>query len=51
MVPRGLGNMTSDNFLFLFILGVLLVAAIIIYKNDTTPEERDEMLNDEDMWP
>jgi hypothetical protein len=43
--------MTPDNFLFLFILGVLSVTAIIIYKNDTTPEERDEMLKDEDMWP
>ena len=43
--------MTPDNFLFLFILGVLTLTAIIIYKNDITPEERDEMLNDEEMWP
>ena len=43
--------MTPDNYLFLFILGVLVMTAYMIFTDKTTPEERDAMLNDKDMWP
>lgn len=43
--------MTPDNFLFLFILGVIAVTLLILFTDKTTPEERDEMLKDEEMWP
>ena len=43
--------MTPDNYLFLFILGVLVITAYMLFTNKTTPKERDAMLNDKDMWP
>ena len=43
--------MNLDNYLFFFILGVLVLTAYSLFTNKTTPEERDAMLKDEDMWP
>lgn len=43
--------MTLDNYLFLFILGVLVIVAYLIFTNKTTPEERDAMLKNKEMWP
>jgi hypothetical protein len=42
--------MTPDNYLFLFILGVLVIVAYLTFTNKTTPEERDAMLKDKEMW-
>lgn len=44
-------NMTSDTWLAVFILCLLTYTAYCIITNKTTPEERDEMLNDKEMWP
>jgi hypothetical protein len=43
--------MTPDNYLFLFMLGVIVLAVYLIVTNKTTAKERDEMLNDKEMWP
>ena len=43
--------MTPDNYLFFFVVGVLVLTAYLLCTNKITPKERDEMLKDEDMWP
>lgn len=43
--------MTADNYLFLFVLGVLLFAVTLFVANKNTPEETKAMLDDEDIWP
>ena len=43
--------MTMDTALFLIIICTLVMTAVFITTDKTTPEERDEMLKDEDMWP
>lgn len=43
--------MTSDNYLFILI--ILLISATVygIVTNKVTAEERDQMLDSEDMFP
>jgi len=43
--------MTINTYLFLFIIGLIICTVWVITTNKTTPEERDEMLNDKEMWP
>jgi 4-hydroxybenzoate polyprenyltransferase len=43
--------MTSDSYLFIFIVFLLAVTGYLIATNTITDEERDAMLNDEEMWP
>lgn len=43
--------MTCDNYLFIAIILILGVAGYLIATNKMTDSERDEMLNDEEMWP
>ncbi len=43
--------MTPDNYLFFFVVGVLVLTVYLLCTNKTTPEERDAMLKDEEMWP
>lgn len=37
--------------LFAFIVFIIGVTVYGIFTNKNTPEERDEMLNDKEMWP
>ena len=37
--------------LFAFIVFIIAVTVYGILTNKITPEERDEMLNDKEMWP
>jgi len=37
--------------LFVFIVFIIGVTVYGILTNKITPEERDEMLNDKEMWP
>jgi hypothetical protein len=37
--------------LFAFIVFIIAVTVYGILTNRNTPEERDEMLNDKEMWP
>jgi len=40
------------DFVMLVIISMTIALAVYcIVTNDMTPEERDEMLNDEEMWP
>lgn len=41
----------TDLALMLFVLGVSLGAVWLTATSPITPEERDEMLRDEEMWP
>lgn len=43
--------MTYDNYLFVFILAIIALTVYGIATNKTTSHERDEMLNDKEMWP
>jgi hypothetical protein len=43
--------MTPDNYLFLFLLAIIGLTVWGIATNKNTPEERDEMLNSEEMFP
>ena len=43
--------MTSDNYLFISIILLLVVAGYMIATSKITDEERDAMLNDKEMWP
>ena len=43
--------MTGDKILFCLVMGVLALTSWFILTNKTTPQERDEMLRDEEMWP
>jgi len=37
--------------LFFTILSVIIVSVFLLMTNDTTVKDRNEMMNDEDMWP
>ena len=41
----------TDKLLALTVLVVVGAAVWLLVTNKTTPEERDEMLRDEEMWP
>ena len=41
----------TDKLLALAVLVVVGAAVWLLVTNKTTPEERDEMLRDEEMWP
>jgi hypothetical protein len=43
--------MTSDNYLFIFIILLLFATFYGIVTSKVTAEERDEMLDSEDMFP
>lgn len=43
--------MTADNWLFAFIVCVMGLAIWLLVTSKVTPEERDTMLRDEEMWP
>lgn len=43
--------MTGENYLFLFIVVLLIINVWAMFTSKVTPEERDEMLNDNEMWP
>ena len=43
--------MTWDNYLFIFIILLLVVTGYLIATNKVTDEECDAMLNDQEMWP
>jgi regulatory protein YycI of two-component signal transduction system YycFG len=43
--------MTSDNILFIIIILLLSVTVYSIFTSKVTAEERDEMLNDKEMFP
>ena len=43
--------MTADNWLFLFIVSLLGFTLWLIFTNKVTDEERDTMLDDDEMWP
>ena len=43
--------MTLDNLLFVFVAVLLAVTTWLILTNTQTPEGRDAMLRDEEMWP
>ena len=40
-----------DFALFVIFLMIIAFAVYGIATNDMTPEERDKMLNDDEMWP
>ena len=42
--------MISNTWLFLFIIGLVAYTGWTIATNNTTPEERDEMLNEKDWF-
>jgi hypothetical protein len=42
--------MTADNYLFIFIVSIFCITVYGILTNKVTPEERDEMLNSEEMF-
>ena len=41
----------TDQLLALVILLVVAATVWLLATNKTTPEERDAMLRDEEMWP
>ena len=41
----------TDKLLALFVLLVVGVTVWLLATNQVTPEERDAMLRDEEMWP
>lgn len=43
--------MTSDNYLFIFIILLFFATGYMIVTNKITDKQRNEMLSDEDMWP
>lgn len=43
--------MTAETYLFILFMSILILLVYGIITNKTTEEERDEMLNDEDMFP
>jgi Tfp pilus assembly protein PilE len=43
--------MTSNTVLFIIVLALISYTAYSIIVNRVSPEERDEMLNDKEMWP
>jgi hypothetical protein len=43
--------MTSNTVLFIIVLALISYTAYSIIVSRVSPEERDEMLNDKEMWP
>lgn len=43
--------MTTENWLLAFVACVFGLALWLLLTNKATPEERDAMLRDEEMWP
>ena len=43
--------MTSNTYLFLFVLALISYTAYSVIVSRVSLEERDEMLNDKEMWP
>lgn len=43
--------MTSDNYLFIFIILLCTLTGYLITTNNISNKDRDEMLNDKEMWP
>ena len=41
----------ADNLLALAVLAVLGTTVWLLATNQVTPEDRDAMLRDEEMWP
>ena len=41
----------TDKLLALAVLAIVGVTVWLLVANQTTPEERDAMLRDEEMWP
>lgn len=41
----------SNHLLALFVLLVVGVTVWLLATNQVTPEKRDEMLRDKEMWP
>lgn len=40
-----------DQVLMAFVVLIALLTIFAIVTSEVTPEERDEMLSDEEMWP
>ena len=43
--------MTSDNWLFIFSVSLILLTVYLMITSKVTDAERDEMLNSKEMWP
>jgi len=43
--------MTVENYLLLIVIVFLVATIYMICTNSMSDKERDEMLNDEEMWP
>lgn len=43
--------MLPKIYLLAFVIWLIIYTIYCIMTNDMTDEERDEMLNDEEMWP
>ena len=43
--------MTANSWLFIFIVGLFGITLWGILTNKVTDEERDAMLQDDQMWP
>jgi hypothetical protein len=43
--------MTSDNYFFIFIILLCTLTGYLITTNNISDKDRDEMLNDKEMWP
>lgn len=43
--------MTSDNYLFIFIVFTICVTVYSLLTSRVTDSERDEMLNSKEMFP
>jgi len=43
--------MDSNNLLFLFVLALISYTTYSVIVSRVSLEERDEMLNDKEMWP
>lgn len=43
--------MTSNMLLFIFMVSIIGALVYGILTNENTTEERDQMLNSDEMWP
>lgn len=43
--------MTSDNYLFIFIILLCTLTGYLITTNNISDKDRDEMMNDKELWP
>lgn len=51
-IPPHIEEINMSNLvLFILIVSLLAMTLFLIAVSTLTPEERDEMLNDEEMWP